>query len=76
MAQWVTPLLSNCSGMPYGWVCCLCRIPSRINLRDGKDDKPLEMQLTDLYDRESRSWHLANPQEAKLEGSDTWIKDS
>ena len=46
-----------------------------VDIRDGKDDKPREMQLTDLYDRESRSWHLAKGQEAKLEGTDTWIKD-
>ncbi len=46
-----------------------------LDVRDGKDGKPREVQLIDLYDPDTRSWKLEKGQEALIEGAESWTKD-
>ncbi len=46
-----------------------------LDVREGKDGKPREVEVSELFDRETRKWTLGKGTEAHIEGHDDWTKD-
>ena len=44
-------------------------------MREGKDGKSREVELTELYDTTARKWALPKGAEARIEGREEWVKD-
>jgi len=46
-----------------------------LDVREGKDGKSREVELTELYDTTARKWALPKGAEARIEGREEWVKD-